>query len=182
MCCFTLRYIIYALFLFVSIIADPLVFTAVYAANPSAAESESPKSESPGFDNPSIDDHGFMFPLEDLVETPDKSNDRFYVEFLNMLATLGLVIAIILIAAWFLRRILNTRLEQINTTSTIKVIEKRALSPKSAVYLLEIYDKVIAIAETQNGITQLGEFTIPSESEVTKENIPSSFVKILEKK
>lgn len=174
--------LLYTLFLSINLVISPILLTAA-SDTPNAVEKPGPlKDAAPTPNSSAVDDHGFMFPLEDLVDTPDKHNDRFYAEFLNMLATLGLVIAIILIAAWLLRRILNTRLEQINTTSIIKIIEKRALSPKSAVYLLEIYDKVIAIAETQSGITQLGEFTIPPEPEITKGNTSPTFSQVLEKK
>lgn len=176
--------IYYTLLIFLSIVATPLLLTAASDEVINAEKIETPKNAIPPTSSSSqpVDDHGFMFPLEDLVETPDKHNDRFYTEFLNMLATLGLVIAIILIAAWALRRLLNTRLEQINTTSIIKIVERRALSPKSAVYLLEIYDKIVVIAETHAGITQLGEFNIPPETEIKKENPSASFSKILEQK
>ncbi|MBA3815660.1 MAG: flagellar biosynthetic protein FliO [Parachlamydiaceae bacterium] len=177
-----MHYIIYTLFLFVNLVANPHLLTAAPDISEPSEKIEASKNDVPLFKVESTEDHGYTFPLEDLVENPDKHNDRFYTEFLNMLATLGLVIGIILIAAWFLRRLLNTRLEQINTTSSIKIIDKRALSPKSAVYLLEIYDKIIAIAETQTGITQLGEFKIPAEPEMTKEKMSPSFNQILENK
>lgn len=131
---------------------------------------------------PSINPEEPVFPLEDFMETPNKQNDRFFTEFLNMLATLGFVIGIILLAAWFLRRLLNTRLEQINTTSTIKIIERRSLSPKTALYLIEIYEKTVLIAESQNGVTQLAEFADNKEEPATTSGtLPQSFSKILEK-
>lgn len=187
-----MRRLLYTLFILVTLVSN-LMFSQIMASDTSEAQptleqtKNTEKSEAaPRSASSSPDDHGFTFPLEDLVESPEKHNERFYTEFLNMLATLGLVIAVILMAAWFLRRLLNTRLEQINTTSIIKIVERRALSSKTAVYLLEIYDKVIAVAETQSGITQLGEFPIPPEdestSEVDKDKIPSSFKQILEKK
>lgn len=128
---------------------------------------------------------GPIFPPEDFMQLPENENnshsDRFYTEFLNMLATLGLVIGIILIAAWFLKRLLNTRIEQINTTSTIKISERRALSPKTALYLLEIHGKTVLIAESQNGVTHLAQFTSESTtSSFSSESPPSSFNKILE--
>lgn len=174
-------YTLHIFFLFLSLVANPFSLTAASDPSNPIEQTEPPKNASEIPPPTPVDDHGFTFPLEELMETPDKHNDRFYVEFFNMLATLGLVIAIILIAAWLLRRLLNTRLEQINTTSIIKIVERRALSPKSAVYLLEIYDKIMVVAETQNGITQLGEFSIPPEAEISKKN-PLSFEKILEKK
>lgn len=79
-------------------------------------------------------------------------------ELLSMLATLGLVIGLILIAAWFLKRFANARLEQVNNTSAIKVTERRSLSPKTVLYLLELEGKAILIAESHNGVTSLATF------------------------
>lgn len=124
---------------------------------------------------------GPVFPLEDFMNIPEKQNDKFYTEFLNMLATLGLLIGVILIAAWFLKRFLNTRMEQINTVSSIKISERRALSPKTALYLLEVHDKTILIAESQNGVTLLSQINPENlPSDLSTNEPPKSFSKILE--
>lgn len=123
-----------------------------------------------------------IFPMDELIKGPLKQNDRFFTEFLNMLATLGFIIALILIVAWFLKRLVNTRMEQANVSSSIKVLEKRVLSPKSVVYLLEIEGTGILIAESANGITRLSEFEIAQESKGQSTESSSNFSKLLEKK
>lgn len=100
--------------------------------------------------------------FEALDEPQTKGDDRFMTEFLNMLTTLGLVIAVILTLTWFLKRMLNTRIQQINEQSDIKILERRALTPKSTVYLLEIKGKGFIIAESHNGITSLGTIRVDS--------------------
>lgn len=129
---------------------------------------------------------GPIFPPEDFLNLPETGkNDRFFTEFLNMLATLGLLIGIILIAAWFLKRFLNTRMEQINTTSSIKILERRALSPKTALYLLEVNDKSILIAESQNGVSLINSFDseFPSSEQIpSKPASTSPFSAILKDK
>lgn len=106
---------------------------------------------------------GPVFPLEDVIEKPNKQNDKFFAEFLNMLATLGFIIGLILIAAWFLKRLMTSRLEQKNLESSIKIVEQRTLSPKTMLYLLEIRDKIIVVSESHQGVTKLAEFTEHSE-------------------
>lgn len=102
------------------------------------------------------------FPVEELFEEARKPDDKFLMEFVNMLATLGLVIGLILIVAWFLKRLVNNKLEQANLTSAIKVLERRTLSPKTSVYLIEIHDKTIALAESaEGGVARLAEFPCP---------------------
>ena len=89
-----------------------------------------------------------------------QSPDHFFHEFLNMLATLGLLVALILGASWFLKRMATSRMQQINANSTIKILEKRSLSPKAVVYVIEIHDKTFYVAETPSGITLLDKVSV----------------------
>lgn len=93
-----------------------------------------------------------------------KDNDHFLSEFINMLATLAIIIILILIVSWFLKRMLNTRIQQINTTSDIKIIERRALTPKTTIYLLDIKGKGVALAESQNGVVLLSDLPVNAKS------------------
>lgn len=86
--------------------------------------------------------------------------DHFYQEFFKMLSMLGLIIMLLLLASWFLKRLLSSRTEQINNTSMIKIVERRMLSAKSAVYVVDVMGKKIALAESQNGITCLGDVSL----------------------
>lgn len=119
------------------------------------------------------------FPFEDIkVEQTKANDDHFISDFMNMLASLGLIIALIFIVSWFLKRFLNTRIQQINTTSAIKIVERRALTPKSAIYLLEVNGRSLVIAESTNGVTVLSNSHLRGEqtfSEVLQEktNNPS---------
>lgn len=107
-------------------------------------------------------------------DLPDPSNDRvlthseastddFQSKFVHMLFLLGLLIAFMLLASWLIKRLMKSRLNQINTTSSIKVLETRPLSPKSTVYLLDIMGEGIVIAESGTGVHYLA--TIPLEYE-----------------
>lgn len=127
--------------------------------------------------SPPKDLSGPVFPLEDVIPEPNQDTNRFLTEFVNMLATLGLIISLILIVAWFLKRMLNTRQEQANTTSLIKVLERRALSPKTALYLIEVEGKSIIISESQNGVTHLANYNSPEDEEIPE--LPSAFSKLL---
>lgn len=120
------------------------------------------------------------FPVEDLIGKPTPQTDRFLSEFLNMLATLGLIIALILLAAWFLRRMVNTRLEQANLSSVVKILEHRSISPKTSLFLLDIEGSAILIAESANGVTKLGEFALPNEEVESAES--STFKNLMDKK
>lgn len=94
------------------------------------------------------------------IKAGDNDTDHFFNEFINMMTTLGIIVAIVFIGTWFLKKILNTRIEQLNTSSLIKVIERRPINPKTTIFLLEIKGQGVILAESTNGVTQLGHFDI----------------------
>ncbi|MEI8366320.1 MAG: flagellar biosynthetic protein FliO [Parachlamydiaceae bacterium] len=134
-----------------------------FAETPSSAPTikqttEHNAPQGPDF-SPSKDLTGPTFPIEDLIGHPEpEENNKFLVEFLKMTATLGIVIVLILIVAWFLKRMVNAKLAQGNNDSSIIVVERRALSQKTMVYLLEVAGKGIVVAESPHGVTFLGNY------------------------
>lgn len=154
-----------------------------FAADPSKystieAKSDVPK-KIPDF-TPPTDTTGPVFPLEDVIGEPNPETNRFLNEFIKMAASLGLILSLIFLAAWFLKRMLNTRQEMANTSSIIKVIERRSLSPKTAVYLLEVEGISILVSESVNGVSHLLNFPSPEDEEEQKP-LPSAFTKLLDK-
>lgn len=85
---------------------------------------------------------------------------RFFGEFMNMLSSLGVVLAILLLLLWFLRWYNQSRLEQMNVSSSVKVLERRPISQKTVLYLVEIEGTAIAFTESVNGVTKLSEFEL----------------------
>lgn len=110
------------------------------------------------------------------IKVEEKDGDRFLSEFINMLTTLGVIVAIILIATWFLKRMVNTKIEQLNTTSLIKIVERRTLTPKTSLYLVDIKGAGFILAESINGVTSLGSFDV---NEIEK---PTSFNGVMKSK
>lgn len=95
------------------------------------------------------------FPLEH--ETPPEivTDNRFLGEFFYMLLMLGMLIGVVLLAGYLLRRLTASRIEALNTSSRIKVQETRSLSQRSQVYLIEVDDKEYLVAENHAGISLL---------------------------
>lgn len=79
----------------------------------------------------------------------------FGQQFLKMMGTLVLLILLILLAAFVFRKTLNTRLGQLNKKSRIKILEKRALSPKSSLYLIELDQQKLLLGESAHGLHSL---------------------------
>lgn len=80
--------------------------------------------------------------------------------FLKMLGTLGILLVLLIVTFWMFRRLSQGRMRQMNQNKTIKVIERRALSPKSILYLVEFSGKQILIAESQLEIRKIDEKTV----------------------
>nr|MBS4171517.1 Uncharacterized protein [Neochlamydia sp. AcF95]NGY95035.1 hypothetical protein [Neochlamydia sp. AcF84] len=116
------------------------------------------------------------------IEFPPQMDDnegaRFFHELVNMLTTLGLIVAVVLIASWIVKKLLRGKIHQLNASSLIKVIDYRSLSPKTAIYLLKIKGKEIILAESVNGVTHVGGF----ESNELEESLPLSFKEKIESK
>lgn len=88
----------------------------------------------------------------------ERESDTFQAKFFNMLLILGLLIGFMILASWALKRMMKTKMSQLNTASTIKVLETRYLSPRATLYLIEIEDRTFLIAESPTNTTYLANF------------------------
>lgn len=104
-------------------------------------------------------------------------DDRFLLEFGKMLIMLSFIVGLIFFFTWVLKRLMHSRLQQTNTSSQIKIIEQRTLTAKTNLFLLDIKGTGVVIAESMNGVTQLGNFPL---TEIDQEN--NSFDTILKNK
>lgn len=162
------------------------VLTALLRIPPVAADLPEEKPHQPPTEQheviPSHQDFNEpTFPVEDLIGHPTPESDKFLVEFVKMAATLGLVIAMILFIAWFLKRMVAAKIERGNADSSITIVDRRALSQKTMLYLIEVAGKGIVVAESPHGVTFLGNypaFGLDAE-ETNKSELPPSFKQIL---
>lgn len=97
-------------------------------------------------------------PFEIKDNAPPVEGDRFFKEFLNMLFSLGLILGFLLLATWLVKRFANTRMAQVNESSGIKIVEKRSLSPRATIYVLDILGSLVVVAESHTGVTFLQKF------------------------
>ena len=79
-----------------------------------------------------------------------KSDNTSYEHaFLKMILTLAGLIFLIFFTLWALRRLSSGRIGGFSSQKKIKILEKRPLSPKTAIYLLELDGRQVFIAESQ---------------------------------
>lgn len=127
-----------------------LIFQALLLFNVSAY-AELPQPESP---------QSTPTPYFSNGEGPEFGESTFYGEMINMFITLGLIIGVLVALTWIMRKMQSSRVKFANEASVIKVLDHRPLSTKSVVYLLQVYDRAIVIADSQNGTSLLAEFPL----------------------
>lgn len=77
--------------------------------------------------------------------------------FAKMLLSLVVIVLLLLVSYWFLKRLIQNRLQKGVGDASIHILEKRMLSPKTMLYLVEIDQKKILLAESQLEIKRLTE-------------------------
>ncbi len=90
----------------------------------------------------------------------EADGSHFFSQLMSMLSTLGLVVAGLLFLAWLLKRYATSKIEQVNESSDIKVLERRTISPKTTLYLVEVEGTAILMAESPNGTERLAQFEL----------------------
>ncbi|MDP1836632.1 MAG: flagellar biosynthetic protein FliO [Chlamydiales bacterium] len=112
--------------------------------------------------------------VQHLLDSNNPNADSFMAEFFTMIVMLGLTLIGMLIVAWFLKRFLYSRLQQTNSTSGIRISERRTLGPRSMIYLVEIEGSRFIVGETPSGLVRLGDLpTAPAQR-------PTSFSKLMD--
>lgn len=79
----------------------------------------------------------------------------FQEKFFRMIYLLALLVGLMIAASWILKKMMKTRISQMNVESSIKVLETRSLSPKSILYLVEVEGKRMIIAESHLKIEKI---------------------------
>jgi flagellar biogenesis protein FliO len=73
----------------------------------------------------------------------------------KMFLSLLFLIALLFISYWFIRRLIRHRLQKGMGTQSIHILEKRAISPKTVLYLVESEGTKVLFAESQLEIKRL---------------------------
>lgn len=142
---------------FVYILSLFLIQVPLHSANEPIPHDEMhvPQPISPNHD---ISPHPNPEPIEsDPFSTTEIDGTNFMSDFIKMLSTLGLLIGFLLFVSWYLKRLMQSRVQQQNTSSSIKVLEQRQLSARATIHIVEIEGKVFAIGESTGNICLLSE-------------------------
>lgn len=123
-----------------------LTLGSCFVFSPLSAQDETPSAPS-NLDQPVPGEP--ELPEEFRTPAPEYN---FTTEFTNMMSTLGLILVALLIMAYFVKRMKTVRTEQLNESSTIKILDQRTITPKGILYLVEVMGQLMVLSESPAGI------------------------------
>ena len=85
----------------------------------------------------------------------DQATASYETAFIKTIVVLVGILVLIFLTIWMFKKVSNGRLKSFNYLKSIKILEKRPLSPKSMLYLIEVGGKQILLAESQLQIKTL---------------------------
>lgn len=101
----------------------------------------------------------FNFLADIAVPTLDDTTYNYWTEFINMMLTLGFILVLIFASVYILKKIMRSKTKYLNQSTGIKIVERRVLSQKASLYLVNILGKGVVISESQAGIQLITEFS-----------------------
>lgn len=101
------------------------------------------------------DQNGELTALQETVQQLPDTN--YGISIAKMFISLIVVVVVLYGTLWFLRRLIQQRLQKGSGGHSIHILEKRMLSPKTMLYLVEMDNKKILLAESQLEIRKISE-------------------------
>lgn len=110
------------------------------------------------------DEKGEITALESAIaqSTTQMPTGDLGAAFAKMFLTLIVLVILLFVSYWFVRRLIQQRLQKGVGNAAIQILEKRMISPKTMLYLIEVDKKKILIAESHLEIKRLEGFEVQS--------------------
>lgn len=137
------------------------------AAAPTPASPASPTSQGsqPPSAEPAPTTHEFPFHT-----TSTAQSQSYEGAFVKMIVTVIVLIVFVLLTFWVIRRLGHGRLRGFGSNRSIQVIERKPLSPKSMLYLVQVGHQKFLIAESQLEVRRVGMIEELSETAADETN------------
>ncbi len=113
--------------------------------------------------------------MNSVIDIPEAAQEAPLKEFLplnmrselfKMLFSLVILLGAFGVCIWAFKKLLRHKTSRLGSSSAIKVLDKRALTPKSSIYLVEVANKVLVLSESNDTVTLLSEF--PPNTDITE--------------
>lgn len=114
----------------------------------------------------------------DLADMRAATEYSYGTQFLKLVLTLAAFIALILGMAWVYRKFGLRRHLFGNAHALVQILERRALSPKTALFLIEVDGRRLLVGDSPSGVNFVADLSAKSQAA----SPPLAFKEILEQK
>jgi flagellar protein FliO/FliZ len=135
---------------------------SIYAETAPAAQEQTEPVQNTTPSKPSIPTPSAIPGTEPQSEL-DQPAISYESAFIKMLVTLGGLILLVFLTIWILRRLGQGRFRGLGSQRSIEILEKRPLSAKSMLYIVQIGNKQVLISESQFDVRHIATLDDPSE-------------------
>jgi flagellar biogenesis protein FliO len=105
------------------------------------------------------DEQGNLSAVNSSIEIPPLPQTGDYgLGLVKMFLTMIAIIVLFYVSYWFLRKLVRDRLQKGTAHHSIQILEKRMISAKTVLYLVQCDDKKILLAESQLEIKKIESF------------------------
>ncbi|MCH9631421.1 MAG: hypothetical protein S4CHLAM37_14440 [Chlamydiia bacterium] len=94
-----------------------------------------------------------------MQEAEESTTHSYEKAFIKMIFILVVILGVVFVVFYLFKRFSGSRMAISNHSKSIKIIEKRAISPKSMLYLVEIGGQKILLAESQLEIRNVSDLS-----------------------
>lgn len=98
--------------------------------------------------------------LSESAEISGPGSFDFWPQLTKMLVVVSGLLAVLLAGSWLLKRMLEYKIFTSSSSQRIKLVERKQVSPKTVLYLIQVEDQQILAAETPQGVQTLGNWMI----------------------
>ena len=107
-------------------------------------------------------------PTEEIAPLPSsvQLTESYEGSFMRVILSLLGLIVLVIMTFWILKRLGRGRFGKFGSDKNIHIIERRPLSPKSVLYLVEIGNKRVLLSESQLEVRSLTSYEISEKEEM----------------
>ena len=103
-------------------------------------------------------------PIGPAIPLPDLPPTDYGAALIKMILSLITIVVLLAVTFWFLRRLIQSRLRRGVGAESIQILEKKMISPKSILYLIEVEGQKVLLAESHLEIRRLQTWELPQSS------------------
>lgn len=104
------------------------------------------------------------------VATPELGGSLWF-QVAKIFFAMASLLVIMILASYLIKQLTHARHLQMNRSHSIKVVEQRALDPKTTLYIIKAHSKSFLVASSSGQIQPIGE--VPSVEEEKDETSPT---------